>query len=235
MCWLPTTFSILHLLPCVDQDCDGRRELGADARGTTPNEGRKRPASTQDYVGISIMRQRSPSPIRGWTLFILKAHQLGGIIQLKRCKLTSSLPNSKKKNRNEKKSYSSSDNTVVITYHKKINNARVSFVGATGLQGAETWMQRSAHPLHSSTAEDILVRTSMQSSSRHMQRQLWTLLLRQGTEEIMATLSQVATMDTKVWHVNFYLFEWRIVRPLHTPYSRSSLSSILKYGCNREG
>ena len=28
-----------------------------------------------------------------------------------------------------------------------------------------------------------------------------------GTEEIMATLSQVATMDTKVWHVNFYLFE----------------------------
>jgi len=76
-------------------------------------------------------------------------------------------------------------------------------VGATGLQGAETWMQRSGHPSHSSTAEDVIVRTSMQSSSRHMQRQLWTLLLRQGTEEIMATLSQVATMDTKVWHVNF--------------------------------
>jgi len=50
MCWLPTTFSILHLLPCVDQDCDGRRGLGADAWGTTPKEGRKRPASTQDYV-----------------------------------------------------------------------------------------------------------------------------------------------------------------------------------------
>jgi len=82
-------------------------------------------------------------------------------------------------------------------------------VGATGLQGAENWMQRSAHPLHSSTAEDVIVRTSMQSSSRHMQRQLWTLLLRQGTEEIMATLSQVATMDTKVWHVNFNLsFVW---------------------------
>ena len=32
-------------------------------------------------------------------------------------------------------------------------------VGATGLQGAETWMQRSAHPLHSSTAEDVIERT----------------------------------------------------------------------------
>ena len=40
-------------------------------------------------------------------------------------------------------------------------------VGATGLQGAETWMQRSGHPSHSSTAEDVIVRTSMQSSSRH--------------------------------------------------------------------
>jgi len=29
-------------LPCVNQDCDGRRGLGADARGTTPKEGREK-------------------------------------------------------------------------------------------------------------------------------------------------------------------------------------------------
>ena len=40
-------------------------DLGPMPRARTQEKAGKRPASTQDYVGISIKRQRSPSPISG--------------------------------------------------------------------------------------------------------------------------------------------------------------------------
>ena len=43
-----------------------------------------------------------------------------------------------------------------------------------------------------------------------------------GTEEIMATLSQVATMDTKVWHV-FFL---SVRVPLHVWYGLHTLPTL---------
>jgi hypothetical protein len=104
-----------HLCPCVGQDCDGRRGLGADARGTNPKEGRKKAsiyarlcwdqykASTLAFTDKrmnTIYIEGTPA----WRNYSINS------IELKRCKLTSSLPNPKKINRNERRA-----TLVVIT------------------------------------------------------------------------------------------------------------------------